>query len=117
MKATLILMSDSHGYNEPVTELIRMYPKADAYIHCGDICEDLNSFPLLTAVKGNNDYGINLPNELIIHIGGIGIYVVHSHRIYSWDRHGQLAMMAKEKGCQMTGTEDINIERLNVLDF
>ena len=22
---------------------------------------------------------------------------------------------AKEKGCQMTGTEDINIERLNVL--
>ena len=23
---------------------------------------------------------------------------------------------AKEKGCQMTGTEDINIERLNVLD-
>ena len=24
---------------------------------------------------------------------------------------------AKEKGCQMTGTEDINIERLNVLDF
>ena len=24
---------------------------------------------------------------------------------------------AKEKGCQMTGTEDINIEKLNVLDF
>ena len=24
---------------------------------------------------------------------------------------------AKEKGCQMTGTEDINIERLNVLDM
>ncbi len=24
---------------------------------------------------------------------------------------------AKEKGCQMTGTEDINIERLNILDF
>ena len=24
---------------------------------------------------------------------------------------------AKEKGCQMTGTEDINIERLNVLDI
>lgn len=24
---------------------------------------------------------------------------------------------AKEKGCQMTGTEDINIERLNVLDY
>ena len=34
-----------------------------------------------------------------------------THEIIEYIRY------AKEKGCQMTGTEDIKIERLNVLDI
>ena len=51
----IVVVSDSHGYREPIDLLLKRYPDAVYYIHCGDSELPpvyLNNY---NAVKGNND--------------------------------------------------------------
>lgn len=77
------VISDTHN-------LLREAAKAflagsDHIIHAGDICrpevlDELATFAPVTAVRGNNDKGAwadRLAMTELLHLGGIGIYVVH----------------------------------------
>ena len=55
----IILMSDSHGRNDRVEEVIQLHPDADAYFHCGDIECDPYTFPNVRVVCGNNVEPLN----------------------------------------------------------
>lgn len=94
----IILMSDSHGRNDRVEEVIQLHPDADAYFHCGDIECDPYTFPNLRVVCGNNDY-YDYPEKMRIQLGTHRVLMMHSHRCFYSNRLEHMAQMAKEAGC------------------
>ena len=77
----IIVVSDSHGDDGVLKEVLKHYPNANAYLHLGD-SEDLpeNLFPFIS-VKGNNDYFIQDESK-IVEIEDIRIYMCHGHKMY-----------------------------------
>ena len=51
----IVVMSDTHGDNEAIDQILLENPHADLYLHCGDISVPEGTYPLLLVVKGNND--------------------------------------------------------------
>lgn len=58
----IVIMSDNHGDMNMLTDIKVLEDDADYYIHCGDSesysLQDLDGF---VAVKGNNDWSLDLP--------------------------------------------------------
>lgn len=80
----ILVVSDTHGENRIVNRILKKEPDADAVIHCGDVCGDIEGIldtdiPVY-AVSGNCDYAGNYPEELTVKIGYYNIYVTHGHR-------------------------------------
>ncbi len=75
----IVVMSDSHGDIETVKTVSSI--SADAYFHCGD-SELLAGNPLwdnIYKVRGNCDFDINFPKEVIVSVGDKLIMMVHGH--------------------------------------
>lgn len=100
-KMKIIVVSDSHGKDEVLADVLQMYPNADAYIHCGDIETAPSTFPQLVSVSGNNDLFFDYPQERIVELGGHRIYVVHSHQFVYSHRVESMAQKAKELQCDI----------------
>lgn len=87
----LVIMSDNHG-DQSVIELVKEREKgADYYIHCGDSeaprKEVLNGF---ICVRGNNDWGLDLPKEARLEVEGYSLLITHGQ--YLGYFHRELAM-------------------------
>ena len=95
----IVLCSDNHSDESVLKYILRRHPDADYYWHLGDSEfwneEDLKPF---ISVKGNNDYGINLPFKREIAVGGHKFMLVHGTGLFPGE-YSQLARSAKEKGC------------------
>lgn len=84
MKKKFLVMSDSHGQNDLVQEVIDKESPIDGLIHCGDMEEAFGkdlSFPMYF-VKGNCDsrrIGKKIPYERIIDVCGYKILICHGH--------------------------------------
>lgn len=52
----ILLVSDSHGNEEILKELVHQYPKMDLYLHAGDSGLDSSSIYPFVSVRGNCDY-------------------------------------------------------------
>lgn len=62
----ILLISDSHGNNEAVDELITRWPGVDLYLHAGDSeCHPRSVYPF-RVVRGNCDYSFDMQEELLI---------------------------------------------------
>lgn len=62
----ILIISDSHGNNEPIDELIRVQDNIDLYIHAGDAeCQEFEIYPFRT-VKGNCDFYFDMQEQIII---------------------------------------------------
>lgn len=78
----ILIMSDSHGLTSEITEIQNRHKdEVDLMLHCGDSelalnSKELNSFK---GVKGNCDFGSDLPNEIIEDLNGITLYMTHGH--------------------------------------
>lgn len=96
----IVVMSDSHTYDDRVEDIIRKNPDAAAFLHCGDLESDTRRFPNVYFVKGNNDWGPDMPKECVLRFNGVGIYMIHSERFYM-DRRKRVAEKAKENDCQI----------------
>lgn len=94
-----LVVSDSHGLQDELMELLNRHPDMDGYIHCGD--SELPDVYLsnYTAVIGNNDYN-GLPAQIITSVGNELALIVHSHRQGFFDRNEQLAYIAKSNDCK-----------------
>ena len=90
---TLLILSDSHGRPDRVTEAIRRV-RPDGILFAGDGLRDLSSLPdnppcLLWAVKGNCDWmmspvilgntALEAEDEELITVEGIRILLMHGH--------------------------------------
>ena len=81
----LMIISDTHGSTQRmVTAIERGEP--DAVLHLGDYISDTEELKRqkpnleLYAVRGNGDFWAMGEDELLLTLGGVGIYMVHGHK-------------------------------------
>ncbi|MBR0137046.1 MAG: YfcE family phosphodiesterase [Erysipelotrichaceae bacterium] len=96
----IVVMSDSHSYDDRVRDVISANRNADAFLHCGDLESDPRYFPEVNFVTVNNDWGAEFPKEAVFNFNGVGIYMNHSDRLYP-DRVKVLVQKAKQNNCQI----------------
>ena len=81
----ILVMSDSHGRRDLVIKCIRQHPDVQVVLHLGDLVGDFRdmdkTFPELEFfnVKGNCDFGSDIPAERMITLQGVNILLTHGH--------------------------------------
>ncbi len=116
----ILVLSDSHGREMNMYDAVYR-EKPDMIIHCGDGegCEDeLKDFAEcpVEIVKGNNDFGSNLPDFRVITVEGHTIFVAHGHRFHSMRLEYELAQTAKQKGAELALFGHIHVPVLREVD-
>ncbi len=101
----LLVISDTHHYMDNARDvLLRIGAQMDAVVHLGDHDTDAaelqKEFPTLPfhVVKGNNDYGMQTPNNQILRIAGRAILLTHGHKQNVYFSYDSIAYWAEEKG-------------------
>lgn len=113
VKAELIVASDTHGQSYLLDELCEAYPKADLFLHCGDLEDDATKYPKWLFVRGNNDWDSSMPEGRIVTVAGIRIYIVHSQYFSYGRREEQLAQMALKNDCQLVLYGHTHVAKIN----
>lgn len=98
----IAVMSDNHGDDSQINDFLNFERNANYYVHCGD-SETWNANLLrpFYAVKGNNDWALDLKNTIVFEAGGHRILVTHGHRLGYFNREYILSDMAKENQCDI----------------
>ncbi|MDE5759247.1 MAG: metallophosphoesterase [Allobaculum sp.] len=101
----ILVVSDTHGRNERLTELEWAYPQVERFLHAGDWGGNPNQYRHWLSVKGNNDYyAVDLPRERIVEIEGHRIYMAHGHQIPFSNRIQSFVNLAKANQCDIVIT-------------
>ena len=98
----LVIMSDNHGDDNALSLIKRLEPDADYYIHCGD--SETYNFELLNdyySVRGNNDWHLNLPSELMLEVEGNKILVTHGQYFGYFNREYAMNDLLTQKQAQI----------------
>ena len=74
----ILVVSDAHGNEELMLQLVKEYPKMDLYLHAGDSEQDEWSIKPFISVRGNCDHYYDFPNYLVIPSPAGNIYVQHT---------------------------------------
>lgn len=81
----ILVMSDSHGRRDLVEKCIVQHPDAQVVLFLGDVLADIRNMDQKFTnrefyyVKGNCDFGSDVPAELLITLEGTGILLTHGH--------------------------------------
>lgn len=80
----LLIVSDTHGRREEITEIIQREKPVDLLIHLGDIRGDEEYIQSLAGcpmelVKGNSDRNMEIPREKEIVLGNHKFFLTHGH--------------------------------------
>lgn len=111
-----VVMSDSHGDLDRLRRLLQaiweQYPGTiDAYIHCGDGARDFETIrdecfyhdprAQFYCVRGNCDLGEDVPEDALVTLEGVSMYVCHGHRYRVRMGTMLLAHAASKRGCTL----------------
>lgn len=97
----VIVVSDSHGKNSRLDEVLMLEPKADYYLHCGDIEASEDAYPMYQTVQGNNDYFCSYPDHLKIKVAEHQILVMHGNQFPYMKRIERMAEYARQQHCDI----------------
>lgn len=80
------LISDTHGLLRP--EVAEVFDGVDMILHAGDVgsrdvLDGLERIAPVTAVRGNVDIGLDLPELARLELAGVHVVVVHGDRLAS----------------------------------
>ena len=81
----ILVVSDTHGRNTNLMEIIKKVSPIDMLIHLGDYCgtakaiENMAGCPV-HMVAGNNDFCSDYPKEKIVTVGRHRIFMTHGHK-------------------------------------
>lgn len=83
-KMKILIVSDTHGWDDTFEKVLMKEAPVDLLIHCGDIEGSEEYFELLCEcptqfVRGNNDFYSSLPSEVVFELCGYRIMVTHGH--------------------------------------
>lgn len=89
-KMKVVILSDTHGYNDRMWKVLEEEAPYDMVIHCGDLEGAERQLRdkvdvALHMVAGNNDYSSELDRMQTFRIGNYKVLLTHGHRhrIYS----------------------------------
>ena len=99
----ILVISDSHGKNDDVKQVIEQVGDIDMLIHLGDIERGPEYIRSLVTcethmIAGNNDYDIALPQTDTFMIADKKVFITHGHRFYVGSGVGPLRQYAEENG-------------------
>ncbi len=97
----IVVVSDNHGDIESLENIKAVHSDANFLFHCGDSGVALHHLDGFIAVKGNNDYHLNLSKEMIVEVEGIKFLIVHGDQLISFFGKQKLIDRAKELECQV----------------
>ena len=97
----ILVVSDTHGYNDRMYEVIKKETPFDMLIHCGDIHDEYERLRArvdctLHVVAGNNDYYADLPRIKQFSIGRYQAVLTHGHRYRLYSGLSPLFYLAAE---------------------
>ncbi|WP_106496992.1 metallophosphoesterase [Lentibacillus sp. Marseille-P4043] len=98
----ILIVSDSHGLTNEL-EQIKENLAVDYMIHCGDSELDLDAPELSGFVKvaGNCDFDTRFPDEQLVTVANINVYITHGH-LYQVKRNLMpLSYRAQETGARV----------------
>ena len=103
MNKKVLIVSDTHRYNENFLKVLEIEKPIDMLIHCGDIegCEYIYSQAAgcpVHMVTGNNDFFSDLPAEKEFTIGKNKVWLTHGHNYYVSVGNEFLKDEAKDRG-------------------
>lgn len=81
----ILVVSDTHGREDNLRRAVLAQPKAEAVIHLGDGEEETGrvkrAFPekMFLQVRGNCDWGSELPQTAVFEADGVKIFYTHGH--------------------------------------
>jgi putative phosphoesterase len=95
----LLLFSDSHGNVSNMVKVIKKQKDIDLIIHLGDMLKDVNeliknyNYYNIEYVRGNNDWGLDIPDYKILNLESKRIFITHGHRYNVKSEYGRIARM------------------------
>lgn len=116
---SLLMVSDNHGDQQIITDLISIYQdEVDYLLHLGD-SENDDSHPhwqKMIPIKGNNDRGSGYIEETVINLSSAKVFATHGH-LYGvqWGLE-ELCQRAQEKDCSFAAyghTHQARVEQVN----
>ena len=104
MKA--LIVSDTHGFDKNLFDVLDMVGPIDMLIHAGDVSGSERSIRAgvhcaLKMVTGNNDYGSPLSSEEEFEFDGYHILLTHGHRDGAYYGSDRLIYKAAERGANV----------------
>ena len=102
----LIILSDTHGNAQGVSELMPRIAENDYVIHLGDGATDMREvrgeYPeKVYACRGNCDLYYPVPEDGELEVEGIKIYFCHGHKYGVKSNLYALAEEAKQRDCEI----------------
>lgn len=99
----VLIVSDTHRYNENYFRVLEKTGPYDMVIHCGDaegseyaISEKAGCETLI--VLGNNDFFSDLPREIETQIGDYKVLITHGHTYYVSMGNERIKLDAAQRG-------------------
>lgn len=92
---SILLMSDTHGLTKEIEHIIRRH-ETDFVIHCGDSELSQSRFSNVKVVRGNCDFDSSYPEELLLEINEVRIFVTHGHLLNVKSNLTNLSYRAEE---------------------
>lgn len=97
----VLILSDTHGYNDTMYEVIDREAPFDMLIHCGDLEGAYDGLRAkvnctLHVVAGNNDYDPDMDRVRVFDIGRYKAVLTHGHRYHLYSDLSSLFYLAAE---------------------
>lgn len=93
----IVIMSDNHGDMYTLTDIKVLEDDVDYYIHCGDSeFYSLQGLDGFVAVKGNNDWNLDLPETARLDIEGRHLLITHGQYFGYFDREKKMIQFLKK---------------------
>lgn len=102
----ILIISDTHGYEDNLKRVLRMVGKPDHLLHLGDIegaeerIREMAGCPI-DVVAGNCDFFSRMPKVKFVELGGYKIMMTHGHYYYVTVGTRDLVEEAKTNGCNV----------------
>lgn len=83
----ILIVSDTHGYDENLEKVLKIEKPIDLLVHLGDIGSSEEHIRMMAEspcqmIAGNNDFFSRLERELEIKIGPFNALITHGHYYY-----------------------------------
>ncbi len=97
----ILVLGDTHGYNDTMYDVIAKESPFDMLIHCGDIEGEQDRLRAkvdcaLHIVAGNNDYDPDMERIIVFDIGEYKAVLTHGHRYRLYEGYDPLFYLANE---------------------